>query len=154
MRGCILSQIEILKISNERGYKSVLIIEDDVIFHPNFGILWDKLLPKVQALEYDIFYGYDWYRQKQDDIENPIELSRLYRNLCTHFVVFNGDFVPKAIELQEKSEKRGVPLDITFNDNSNILMVAPSCNLVGQDEGNSLCCGGEYRPLRWRDSDG
>ncbi|MGA2053333.1 MAG: hypothetical protein ABSH19_08480 [Opitutales bacterium] len=58
MRGVNASHVAIVIEAERRGLNSVLIIEDDAIFRPNFRELWEKIRPQLQALDYDIFYGY------------------------------------------------------------------------------------------------
>lgn len=53
--GCTLSHTAILKIAKERGYKEVLIIEDDCVVMPYAKSLLSKIEEECKDLEYAVF---------------------------------------------------------------------------------------------------
>ena len=52
--GCLLSHFSMIKAAKERGYKRVLILEDD--FEPTHLFDDEKLLAKIGLLDFDMFY--------------------------------------------------------------------------------------------------
>jgi GR25 family glycosyltransferase involved in LPS biosynthesis len=53
--GCLLSHLEILKLAKKNNYKSILILEDDVVFSDNLEQKLDNL-SKNFPNEWDMFY--------------------------------------------------------------------------------------------------
>ncbi len=53
--GCTLSHLEIIKIAKERGYKRVMVIEDDCIFMPYSKSFLNKLETQIENIEFSVF---------------------------------------------------------------------------------------------------
>ena len=53
--GCLLSNLEIIKTAKERGFKNILILEDDVIFNDNFDDLFNSYINQVPN-NWDMLY--------------------------------------------------------------------------------------------------
>lgn len=53
--GCTLSHLEIIKIAKERGYKRVMVIEDDCIFMPYAKSLLNKIEEQIGDIEFGVF---------------------------------------------------------------------------------------------------
>lgn len=56
--GCLLSHLEVIKISYRRGYETVLILEDDISIHKNLHEEFGKIINNIknQNLEWDVLY--------------------------------------------------------------------------------------------------
>lgn len=52
--GCTLSHVEVIKIAKERGYKSVMVIEDDCTFLPYSKDLINKIDSETQDFDFGI----------------------------------------------------------------------------------------------------
>jgi GR25 family glycosyltransferase involved in LPS biosynthesis len=53
--GCTLSHLEIIKIAKERGYKRVMVIEDDCIFMPYAKSFLEKIEEQIGDIEFGVF---------------------------------------------------------------------------------------------------
>lgn len=53
--GCTLSHLEIIKIAKERGYKRVMVIEDDCVFMPYSKSFLSTLEEQIQNIEFSVF---------------------------------------------------------------------------------------------------
>jgi hypothetical protein len=53
--GCTLSHVEIIKIAKNRGYESVMVIEDDCTFMPYSKFLIDEISKSTESIEFGIF---------------------------------------------------------------------------------------------------
>ena len=56
--GCLLSHLEVIKISYRRGYERVLILEDDISIHKNLHEEFNKIANNIvnQNLDWDVLY--------------------------------------------------------------------------------------------------
>jgi len=49
--GCVLSHVNIVQIAKERNYDSIIILEDDALFQPDFEERIRELHPSFSELE-------------------------------------------------------------------------------------------------------
>lgn len=49
--GCLLSHLEVMKISLSRGYKRVLILEDDLAIHNNLKVEFERIINQIEHNE-------------------------------------------------------------------------------------------------------
>ena len=147
-RGNYCSHLAIVEAAQKEGLSSVLIMEDDVIFRDNFLYLWAQILPKLKLLNYDVFYGYNWWNKKGQ--AKSIDLAPIKSTVCTHFYAIHSRFYKKFIEITiaNQKERRIRAIDGVFTT-ENAALFAPTYNLVGQDEGISLVKEGFAKKLRW-----
>ena len=54
--GCKSSHLSIIKKARKRGYKRILILEDDFVFCNNFLVELDKHLKNLSTTQWDMFY--------------------------------------------------------------------------------------------------
>ena len=158
-RGCTESHERAVKIAKERGYKSILIFEDDVIFRNNFLKLWAPLKTKLSSLDYDLFYFYDWGRcdsGKGGIVNDLFDWTKRQRNidilsikstLCTHAYAVNSCFYDKMLTIFAENGGVGKTVDRLF-DAANARIYAPSINLAGQEGGVSRITG-QKKAVRW-----
>jgi GR25 family glycosyltransferase involved in LPS biosynthesis len=159
IRGCTESHEKAVKLAKERGYKNILIFEDDVIFRNNFLKLWEPLKARLSTLNYDLFYFYDWGRRdsrKRVIINKLFEWTKRQQNidiisidstLCNHAYAVNSPFYDKMLDIFAENEMIGKVIDRLF-DSTNARIYVPSYNLAGQDEGISRLTG-ERKAVRW-----
>jgi GR25 family glycosyltransferase involved in LPS biosynthesis len=54
--GCKLSHIAVIQIAKERGYKSILILEDDALFNPSFSTVLSDVIEQSRKLDWEMLY--------------------------------------------------------------------------------------------------
>lgn len=145
--GCNTTHLEIVKEAKRRNLESVLILEDDAIFRPDFLKLWSRLVPQLQKLEYDIFYGYEWHGKSTSSAN--ITIVPVEHTYCAHFWAIHSRFYDSFIETVTLNNQREdfLAIDLIFTG-KNARLYAPSYNLVGQDGGFSVLLE-EMKDLRW-----
>jgi hypothetical protein len=148
MRGANASHLAIVMEAQKQKLSNVLIIEDDVMFRERFHESWSKILPKLKSLKYDIFFGYNWLNrggQLQD-----IDLVFIKNTPCVHFWAIQSEFYKTFIETALSNESSPQPqcIDRIFTS-TNAVILAPTYNLVGQDQGISLVMENHAREARW-----
>ncbi len=75
--GCKLSHIEILKISLERKYKQILILEDDFIFVDNFKNKLDYIIDNIKHIDWKYLqlFRHNLHRTKNINMSVSRDLS-------------------------------------------------------------------------------
>jgi glycosyl transferase family 25 len=101
--GCGKSHLAVMKMAKERGYKNVLILEDDFTFlvsKEELDVALDKFFSNVK--EYDVCM-----LSCQNMVEVPTRphpfLSRLVEANNASAYIINGDYLDKLIELYERA---------------------------------------------------
>jgi len=54
--GCKLSHIAVIQIAKDRGYKSILILEDDAMFNPSFATLSSLVMEQSMDINWKMLY--------------------------------------------------------------------------------------------------
>jgi len=146
-RGDAFSHLEVVREARRRKLESVLIMEDDVVFRPDFLKLWAIILPQLQTLDYDIFYGYDWHSASTSAAD--LRITPIAGTFCSHFWAIHSCFYDTFIEAVELNDQKEAPLPVdTLFRSRKDRVYAPTYNLVGQDAGTSLITK-KFKPLRW-----
>lgn len=151
LRGLNLSHLGVVREARRRKLESVLIMEDDAVFRPDFLKLWAIILPQLQTLEYDIFYGYDWHGARSSAAD--LRITAIESTYCAHFWAIHSRFYDSFIGTVELNEQKETPhaIDAIFTSRD-ARIYAPTYNLVGQDAGVSLITK-KMKPLRWSAAD-
>lgn len=146
--GLTLSHCAIVELASQRKYKSVLILEDDVIFRDDFPDRWASILPRIEFLTYDLFYFYDWQGPQQNG--DP-RLVNIPGTLCTHAYAVSSRYYPAYLEALRSYRHLGAIDQILLRLPAEKWATVP--NLVGQRGGISTVydCA---RELRWSAQDG
>lgn len=109
--GCKLSHIGVLKLARKKGYKNILILEDDVNFIGNRKFI-DMGLREVHNLDWDILYlGLNKARYKP--VADLVFIGKVESGMCTHSYIVNGKSYDKIINILEKSHKQ---IDAEYQD--------------------------------------
>jgi len=114
--GCTLSHTEIIKIAKERGYDSVMVIEDDCTFLPYSKDLINKIDTESDDFEFGIINLAPTLNRKVNrSQENPLflDITNLPPKLehergvfATNMIIYHSSVYDDVLEL-EKPEKLG-----------------------------------------------
>jgi hypothetical protein len=134
--GALSAHISAVKIAQERGYISTLIIEDDIILRPNFCDLWADTIPELHRLSYDLFFFYRWTLRPA--LVRPLGVMQIEKTVCTHFYAVHSKFYQLYINFAENQLKALRPknIDEIFKA-PEVNIWATSYNLAGQRSGQS-----------------
>ena len=119
-RGCSLSHSEIIKLSKERGYDDVLIIEDDCTFMPYSKNLSNEISSKYENVEYFIM-------NLGPTLDRPVNISEKYNllldltNLPVAQEYHRGIYATNSIMYNKKSYDK--VLEITLPENLNYIAI-------------------------------
>jgi GR25 family glycosyltransferase involved in LPS biosynthesis len=123
-RGCFESHVNIAKEAYFKGYKNVLIFEDDIL--PNK--ITKERLSKVndfikEKKKWDLFYlGLcPHFLSISQEVSGHPCIHRV-KNLCTHAYVLNRPYMKKVSEMKYN----GIPIDSVYNKNNNSYGIYPS----------------------------
>ena len=115
-RGCTLSHTEVIKIAKERGYNSVMVIEDDCSFLPYSKNLINKIDTESGDFEFGIINLAPTLNRKVNrseenqlflDITNlPPKLEHERGVFATNMIIYHSSVYDDVLEL-EKPEKLG-----------------------------------------------
>jgi len=147
-RSCALTHAAVVREARRRNLRSVLILEDDVVFHSRLPELWPRVAAQLACTEYDLFYLYRW---ESPGDEWPCEVVRVSGTLCAHCYAVHGRYFDRFIDLVESNSH--CPVDQVLQDTGGAAIYATSVNLAGQDRGTSLI-DRKKKGIRWRGSDG
>ncbi|HLK65919.1 MAG TPA: hypothetical protein VKU19_20935 [Bryobacteraceae bacterium] len=147
-RSCAMTHAEVVREARRRNLTSVLILEDDVVFHPYLPALWPRVAAQLACVPYDVFYLYRWESPRD---EWPCDVVKAGGTLCTHCYAVHARYFDGFIGLVESNLHRAV--DVVLRDTREAAFYATSVNLAGQDAGISLI-DHLRKPVRWRRSDG
>lgn len=108
--GVLLSNLAILKEAKEKNYNSILIFEDDVEFHPQFGQLFDSFYNEVPANWDMIYFGGNHVGGAS---QVSINILKIYGSYAIHSIVVRNTMFDWLIENIAKAEK---PVDVYYAD--------------------------------------
>ena len=97
--GCLLSHLEILKLAKKNQYKSILILEDDVVFSENFETKLENLSKNFPE-EWEMFYLSGSLIKEGKKFEYYSELESAH---TTHSYAVNYSVYDVLIKLLEKN---------------------------------------------------
>ncbi len=147
--GCALSHREAIALAARRGWRSVLILEDDVAFAADFDTQVAKLASALRDVRWDICYlGFTDpigpFRQLSA-LAPPSALYQLYGCNTTHAYIVRDTAYAKLLELLPTRETiwhwltRNRAIDRwyarTLSRHFNVVAVSPS--IINQDDGVS-----------------
>ena len=112
--GCLLSHLNILKECKEKNISNVLITEDDVEFHENFGELFSEYVKELP--EWDILYLGATHALCYPYMDRPpIKVSdhvyKVYNAHATHAYAVNQSCYDLLIDFVSKMDG---PLDVIY----------------------------------------
>lgn len=112
--GCTLSHAKLIKLCKEKGYKKVLILEDDVVFKENFEELFKEYIKEVPE-DWNMFY---LGGNHNVHVGNKLEMVTKHVGKCnqtfsTHAYAINESLFDEAISVLSKGEKQ---VDIYYSE--------------------------------------
>jgi hypothetical protein len=146
--GLTQSHSAVIETARRREYKSVLILEDDVVFRDDFHDRWASVLTRIQSLAYDLLYFYDWHGTEQNGDPRLVNISG---TLCTHAYAVSSRYYTTYLLALRSYQHLGAIDQILLRLPAEKWAIVP--NLAGQREGMSTVynCA---RNLRWSAVDG
>ena len=104
--GCGWSHLAVLKLAKERGYKNILLLEDDFVFLVSKELFESSIKQLFsQNLEYDVFfisYKESHIEDKVEMPENPI-VNRLIAGVNASGYIVKDHYYQKLIDLYEEA---------------------------------------------------
>ncbi len=99
-RGCFMSHLSLLQQSVAAGARRVLVMEDDLCFAPQFGLMEEAVAERLGACEWDmVMLGYDGEIRPSsaggDGMLTPLEPDRPLQ--CTHFYAVHGRCIERLV---------------------------------------------------------
>lgn len=112
--GCTLSHARLISICKERGYKKVLILEDDVIFSDNFEINFADYVKEIPK-NWDMFYlgGNHNFHMGQKLRMVSKHIGKCHSTFSTHAYAISENMFDEAIEVLSKGEKQ---VDVYYSE--------------------------------------
>jgi len=102
--GCGYSHLNVLKLAKERGYKNILILEDDFIFTVSKEEFEQRMIDLFeQKNEYDVYflsYNHDNIEKMEEMSENQI-INRLLEGTNASGYIVANHYYQKLIDLYE-----------------------------------------------------
>jgi len=99
--GCGKSHLQVLRMAKERGYKNVLILEDDFIFITSKEVLEENIQKLFdQKPDFDVCFLAYYLEQSEDMPDYPFLLRTIEAATASAYIV-NEHYYDKLIELYE-----------------------------------------------------
>lgn len=155
--GCTYSHTSILKIAKERGYKEVLVIEDDCTVMPYAKSLLEKIENECQNLEYSVF-------NLSPTLNRPVLRSEKYSSLiditsfppakpehrgifATNMILYHESSYDDVISIEENENWRFYAIDdyiyqkvyMKKQSYTPILPIAPQIGNDWSDVSQQMC---------------
>lgn len=132
--GCFLSHITVWKDALARGFNTIWIMEDDVLFEKDLDSL-QKLLDILYQIDpqWDILYT---DHQKCHSITVHTDLQKILRNWGTHSMIISTNGLQKLLSYAIK-EKISYPVDTQLRHIPGIRQYQPTINIVAIKGGYS-----------------
>lgn len=157
--GCSMSHLGILKIARERGYKNVMILEDDFIFNVDKETFEDNLKQLFETKsDFDVFMVAPCPQQVEKDKSNPL-FYKVIESSCGAGYIVHSKYYDKIISLFEWSFEMLKQTNIFWEYTIDQIWkkIQPSdnwlttCKFIGtQRPGISDCGYGGYCENNWK----
>ena len=82
----LLSMKSAIERAQDRGWHSVLLMQDDVIFRERFTKYWADVLEDVRTREWDMLFLYRWNREPIRESLTGTKLVPIKHTFCSHCV--------------------------------------------------------------------
>ena len=95
-RGCFMSHLGVLKDAVAAGFQRILIVEDDLNFAPDFAQRSERLVARIAAPDWGMFYGGHEVPGHPSALDGAVDLKPEEPVQTTHFVALQGPTVNAA----------------------------------------------------------
>jgi hypothetical protein len=100
--GCIQSHLAIVKIAKEKGYRKILIFEDDAQPYSKNLANYQAVGSDIDNLQWDVYYlGYNSHEKLNKVTDNSLRAKEIF---STHAIAYNETFYDKFISAYESGE--------------------------------------------------
>jgi GR25 family glycosyltransferase involved in LPS biosynthesis len=113
--GCLLSNLEIIKRAKDNGFKSVLILEDDVTFNDNFDQLFNSYISQVPD-NWNMLYLSGNHNEHGGYQVNKISenIIKCFLTYSTHSFAINSSVYDLIINYLTNNQTK--PVDVLYTD--------------------------------------
>jgi GR25 family glycosyltransferase involved in LPS biosynthesis len=111
--GCVLSHRKVISLAKERGYKNILVIEDDNVFRKNFNELFESYWKQVPQ-DWDLLYFGGSHLGALKPVN--INLGRCTKSLTTNMYAIKNTLFDTVLSLIPNNDKDlEMPIDVYFS---------------------------------------
>jgi glycosyl transferase family 25 len=112
--GCLLSNLEIIKTAKSKGFKNILILEDDVIFNDNFN-LFNSYIEQVPD-NWDMIYLSGNHNE-----HSGYQINKISENIIKCFITYSThSFAVKSsaydLIINYLTNNQTKPVDVLYTD--------------------------------------
>lgn len=122
--GCLLSHISVIQIAKNRGYKKILILEDDARFFDDHQKIFDNAIKQLEGKSYDMLYLSTYHKIPGKKISKNV--LKMVRGYTTVSYIISDSLYDDVINMASKSRKE---IDVFYSKkihpNYNCLSVHP-----------------------------
>lgn len=124
--------------AQDRGWDSVLLLQDDVIFRKNFDVHWHEAKDQALRHEWDLLYFYRWHVRPIRESKGATRLVPIEHTLCSHCLGMRSDVFESYKEVLNATIAAGEIEDSTATfellREREFRIFATSKNLAGQGD--------------------
>lgn len=111
--GCVLSHRKIISLAKERGYKNILVIEDDTVFVDNFNQLFEQYWKQVPD-NWDLLYFGGSHLGKLKPVN--VNVGRCTKSLTTNMYAMKNTLFDVVLNLIPSTDKElEMPIDVYYS---------------------------------------
>jgi len=132
--GCKLSHYQIIKISKERNYKNILILEDDFILKENFDSILKQGLAEL-SFDWNMLYLGGNHKIEPEKINNTQHLHKCIETYTTHAYALNYKLFDLCLKMMNPSGTEVDSFYVKLQTKFKIYAKNPS--IIGQRESYS-----------------
>jgi glycosyl transferase family 25 len=113
--GCLLSNLEIIKEAKSKGFKNILILEDDVVFNDNFEVELKEYIIQIPK-NWDMLYLSGNHNEHSGYNVDKISknIIKCYLTYSTHSFAINESMYDIIIEYLSNNQIK--PVDVIYTD--------------------------------------
>jgi hypothetical protein len=108
--GCALSHRKIVEIARKMGYRNVLVLEDDAMFHEDSKQYLENALEELEKVDWNVFYlgGMKWgekWGNRHEKLAGCQYLEKPVLMTCTHAVAYSNMFFDTLLDELPENEQ-------------------------------------------------
>jgi GR25 family glycosyltransferase involved in LPS biosynthesis len=113
--GCLLSNLEMIKMAKEKGFKNILILEDDVVFDENFEELFEIYVKQIPD-NWDMLYLSGNHNEHSGYKVNKISenVIKCYLTYSTHSFAIKFTVYDMIIDYLSNNQTK--PVDVLYTE--------------------------------------